>query len=172
MHKWQPTRRQGTLNYHSTVVYFSLICNLTYRDSGNRALKKRRNQFYVRPSLCIRLSVMFICCSSLILLDCSNLIKCHKASLAFSDAKTISLHCHYLPSERTTEVFLIAEPLEGLLQRAVHTKANCLTSSSSREPEKCLTGCWNWKSPRPTQVKQHGDQHGGFWNINRFYLFS
>lgn len=42
----------------------------------------------VRLSLCSRLSNTFNCCSLLILLDCINLIKHHKANLASNSAKT------------------------------------------------------------------------------------
>lgn len=79
-----------SLNY----CLFQCPLNSDTRRFIELSLEEMKESVLVRPSPCSRLSVTFICCSSLILLDCINLIKHHKANLAFGSAKTLYDNSH------------------------------------------------------------------------------
>lgn len=133
-------------------------------------------------SLDSRLSVTFICCSLVILLDCINLIKHHKSN--FQQCEDLMSLPHVIISckreqprqTRVTDCWSHNGfgfnarlcPREGWLSR-------CLTVLLYQPDHrrKCLTGCWNWKSQRPTQVswsivsqRPRHDQRGGFYTMN------
>lgn len=90
------------------------------------SFEEMKESVLVRPSPCSRLSVTFICCSSLILLDCMNLIKHHKANLAFSSAKTLYVNSH------NRQVLLTVGAITGVdSPSCAHMKSDCLTSCPS-----------------------------------------
>lgn len=103
-------------------VHFSVIWNLTWRFS-DLSFEEMKEPALVRLCLCSRLSVTFIRCTLLILLDCHNFIKHHKANLTSSSAKTLYLYTMSLCRTATSDKCRgVLEPPQGWNHQCAHMR--------------------------------------------------